>query len=282
MIDFKINIGEYTLNIKGEVTIDITKRGDEITPPVVDPEKPSIRLLDWNALINANQVIKLDDGITYLVPDYQMVNLSKDLTIECDGKCKIIFGKNNYNQWKDTGESKFIFDLGVWNNKITIRNVDLFTQNDLLEVQPFYRTLFRNSTTKGQTGTIELINSKTNMEYGLLYSGSQNEYLTCKAENVDFEGVMFQELKANNGGGLLSYQRNCNLKQLDPITHFSSKIKFINNTTFETSVPMWKVENMFIENVNSCNILYVDGKTFYLPKTNQLDNVKTIIRTLLA
>lgn len=256
---------------------DITIPSPEPLPePVPNPPSNAQIFQNWESTVEAGGVIELQDGVTYLIPTYKRANITKDLTITCKGKAKIIFGKDNYNQWTETGESQIIFFLGRWNNHIKIENVDLFTGKLLDQVQPFYRTLFQNTPEKDQTGTIELINSNTNLNYGLLYSGSQDQYLTCKAINVNFEGIIFQELKANNGGGILSYQRNCNLKQIDPVTSFKSKLKLTSQNSLQSYVPFVSIENMFIENGNSANIVFFDNMTFYLPKTNELGNTKTI------
>jgi hypothetical protein len=230
---------------------------------------------EWKEKIETG-LIELQDGITYKIPNYTRANITKDLTITCKGKSKIIFGRDFYNQWSQNSEDKVIFSLGRWNNKIRIENVDLDTGKLVNEVQPFYRTLFQNTHEKNQTGTIELINSNTTLQLGLLYSGSQNEFLTVITENVNFEGIIWQELKANNGGGLLSIMTDCNLTQVEPPTYFKSKIKLLDSNTLESYIAFRSIENQFIEFGNSCNIVFLDGKTFYLPKSNELGNTKTI------
>lgn len=228
----------------------------------------------WNEIVQSGSFTFQKKKI-YRIPVYERNSLNKDTTLDIN-ESELIFGKDNFNQWTETGESQTLFSLNRWNSRVKIFNGKIITGKLIDQVQPFYRTLFTNSSEKDQIGTIELIDIETNMEYGLLYSGSQDQYLTCKAENIDFEGIMFQELKANNGGGLFSYQRNCKLKQIDPPTSFVTNLRLINTTTFESSEPFVKIQNQFIENGNSSNIIFVDGKTFYLPKTGELGNTHQI------
>ena len=238
--------------------------------PVPQPTEKKITIEDWSAFIQGKSLIELKDGFTYLVPNYQTEKITNDLTITCNGKATIIFGKDYYNQWKDKTEQRFIFDLGVWNNKISIENVDIYTGKTQTEVQPFWRTLFWNRNEKGQTGSITLKNCNTNLELGLLYSGSQYEYLTVKAEDINFEGVWWQSLKAPNGGGLLSIMRNCNLKQIDPVTHFESALSFKQGLV-TSNISFWRIENEFNQNGNSCNIVYLDNMTFLLKRGGNKD-----------
>jgi hypothetical protein len=254
------------------INLNVKWSGSDIIVTLPEPSLPPINnttvkvFENWEATVESGGIIELQDGFTYVIPNYSTAIITKDLTISCNGKATIIFGKDYYNQWKDDSEDRFIFDLGIWNNKIRIENVNIFTGNTIDEVQPFFRTLFWNRNAPNQTGTIELINSETNMELGLLYSGSQTEYLTVRAENINFQGVMWQELKAPNGGGLLSIMRNCNLKMIDPITHFESKIKLIQNE-ISSSVSFDLIQNQFNQVGNSCNIVYADNMTFVLTKT---------------
>lgn len=239
----------------------------------IEPTQPTekkITIEDWSGFIHGKTLIELKDGFTYLVPNYQTQKITNDLNITCNGKATIIFGKDYYNQWKDGSEERFIFDLGVWNNKISIENVDIYTGKTETEVQPFWRTLFWNRNAPNQTGSITLKNSNTNLELGLLYSGSQYEYLTVKAENVNFEGVWWQSLKAPNGGGLLSIMRNCNLKQIDPITHFEAELSF-NQGLVNSNISFWRIENEANQVGNSCNIVYLDNMTFLLKKNGNKD-----------
>ena len=231
---------------------------------------------------DADPTIVLESGKIYFMETYSTINLTHDLTIVCnDGVSALKWGKDYYNQWRESGESQFIFNLGQWNKRIRIQNVNLMTGLLLDQIQPWYRTLFTNSTTPVQTGTIELINSETSLELGLLYSGSQYNYLTVDSRDIIFEGVIWQELKANNGGGLLSKMLNCELTQIDPITYFQANLSFEQGlVTSDVSFDL--IENIFqdLPGSNASNILYFDNISFFLPAGLEDNQFTHAIRTI--
>lgn len=228
---------------------------------------------DWEKAIQYTQtsttsIILLQHGKKYRIKEYVRQKISKDLYIISLGRSELIFGIDYFNQWdksRSLKQDRFIFDLGRWNAKIGIVNVDIFNAATVIEAQPFSRCLFTNSTEKGQTGTVGLINSKTDMEFGLLYSGGDSEFLTLVQKDIQFKGVIWQELKANNGGGLQVIMDKCNLIQVDPPVYFQRKFSFKEDRVAVDVGSFFQIETQFQGFGNSCNILFVDGLTFLLP-----------------
>ncbi|NVK48712.1 MAG: hypothetical protein HWE09_03010 [Cyclobacteriaceae bacterium] len=228
---------------------------------------------DWEKAIQHTQqndvsIILLQDGKKYRIKEYSRQKIEKDLFILALNKAELVFGVDYYNQWdRNTSlpQDRYIFDLAKWNSRIGLVNVDVTSAVTIEEVQPFYRCLFTNSVEKGQTGSIALINSKTNMEFGLLYSGGDDTPLTIIQKDIDFKGIIWQELKANNGGGLLVVMDHCRLEQIDPPVYFEKNLRFSKNTVTLDEGSFFQLENMFQGFGNSSNIIFVDGMTFLLP-----------------
>lgn len=235
---------------------------------------------DWEKAIQHTQnsdvsIIRLQKGKKYRVKEYNTQKLKKDLFIISEGDSELRFGLDNYDQWNpdpSVKQDRYVFDLDTWNSKVAIVNVDLKSAQLVQEIQPYYRGIFKNSTEKNQSGFIALINSNTDMEFGLIYSGSQEEDLTLIQKDVNFEGIIWQELKANNGGGLQVIMDNCHLKQVDPPSYFKKQLKFSKNTVMVNEGSFNQIENTFQGMGNSSNIVYVEGMTFLLPPATFIRN----------
>ena len=235
---------------------------------------------NWEKAIQHTQstdisIIKLQKGKKYRIKEYKTQKLTKDLFIISDGDSELCFGIDNYNQWNPDPaihQDRYVFDLGKWNSKVGIINIDIKSASTISEVQPFYRALFKNTPEKGQNGFIALINSDTNMEFGLIYSGGQEEGLTLIQKNVKFKGVIWQELKANNGGGLSLIMDNCHLEQWDPPTYYQKKIIFSKNRATLVEGSFNQIENIFQGMGNSSNIIFCEGMTFLLPPKTFIEN----------
>ncbi|MEN2281269.1 hypothetical protein AAGF08_03960 [Algoriphagus sp. SE2] len=235
---------------------------------------------DWEKAIQYTQntdvsIIKLQKGKKYRIKEYSTQKLKKDLFIISERDSEIRFGLDNFDQWNPdplVKQDRYVFDLDTWNSKVAIVNVDLKSAQLVQEIQPFYRGIFKNSSDKNQSGLIALINSNTDMEFGLLYSGGQEDDLILIQKNVNFEGVIWQELKANNGGGLQVIMDNCNLKQVDPPTYFKKQLKFSKNAVMVNEGSFNQIENTFQGMGNSSNIVYVEGMTFLLPPKTFIQN----------
>lgn len=249
-------------NLSFDIEIEPIGEIPPIDPPVIPPNEQTLTDAEWQSIVQSGTVQLSPD--TYRIPNYSEGRLTKDLDLDLNGST-LIFGKDYFNQWRETGEAKNIFNLGKWNNTITIRNGKIDTGKLIDQVEPWYRRIFTNSSEAGQIGTINLINIETTLDRGLLYSGSQSDYLTFNEQNLKFEGIMGVELKSNNGGGLLHRMKDVELKQVDPITFFQAKVNFFDGYV-TSNVSFDVIENMFNGFGNSANILYLDDMTFYLPK----------------
>ncbi|MBN3518713.1 hypothetical protein JYB62_01760 [Algoriphagus lutimaris] len=235
---------------------------------------------DWTKAIQHTQesevsIIKLQKGKKYRVKEYKTQDLIKNLFIVSEGNSEICFGIDNYDQWNPNpsiDQDRYVFNLGKWNARVGVLNVDLKSATTISEVQPFYRGIFKNSPFENQSGLIALINSNTDMEFGLLYSGGQEEDLILIQKNVNFEGIIWQELKANNGGGLKVIMENCNLKQVDPPTYYKKQLKFSKNSVMVNDGSFNQIENSFQGMGNSSNIVFVEGMTFLLPPSTFIRN----------
>lgn len=279
----KIDLSDLDKSI-AERLESMEKKQDEIlsrlnsgnVPPVEIPEteipelpekKITLTSEQWSKIV-ADGYYLIPDGTTVLIPNYKTEYPTKDLLVESPGKAEIIWGKDYYNQWRGDGsEAQIILQLSRWNNLAIFKNVDVNSAKMRDEVQPFYRTLFQNTPEKGQVGRVELINSDTNMEFTFLYSGAQEENITSYAKKVRFAGPIWQELKANNGGGIVSVIEDSELVATDPVTHFKA-VFALSQGEVRSSISFDTIENKFIENGNSCNIIYLPNHnaTFYLPK----------------
>ncbi len=228
---------------------------------------------DWSKAIQHTQnsdvsIIKLQKGKKYRIKEYLTQKLTKDLFIISEGDSELCFGIDNYDQWNadpTIAQAKYVFDLDNWNAKVGIVNVDVKAAKVIPEVQPFYRCIFRNTPSKNQSGMIALINSKTDMEFGLIYSGGQDEDLILIQKNVNFKGVMWQELKANNGGGLHLIMDRCTLEQWDPPVYYQKELLFTKNQVSIRQGSFNQIENIFQGAGNSSNIVFCEGMTFILP-----------------
>ncbi|WP_026968931.1 hypothetical protein [Algoriphagus terrigena] len=235
---------------------------------------------DWEKAVQHTQtsdvsIILLQPGKKYHIKEYRRQKLKKDLFIISKGNSELVFGIDYFDQWHTQNgikQDRFIFDLGDWNAKIGIINVDVNGAKMVDEVQPFYRTLFINSVSANQSGAVGLINSTTNLEFGLLYSGSLDRPLTLVQKNVNFKGIIWQELKANNGGGLSVIMESCDLNQIDPPVYFKKNVSFSANEVRLGSGSFYQIENIFQGAGNSCNIVYVEGMTFILPPRTFIQN----------
>ncbi|SFT40790.1 hypothetical protein SAMN04489724_0625 [Algoriphagus locisalis] len=235
---------------------------------------------DWEKAIEFTQnsdtsIIRLQNGKKYRIREYKAQKLKKDLFIVSEGQSQLVFGIDNYDQWnsrEDKKQDRYVFDLGAWNSRIGIVNVDLKSAVTTSEVQPYYRGIFKNSPSKNQSGSIALVNSDTDMEFGLLYSGSQDDDLLVIQKKVNFKGVIWQELKANHGGGLKLVMEDCDLEQVDPPTYYRKEIVFTQNSAKLLEGSFNQIENMFQGMGNSSNIIYCEGMTFMLPPNTFLQN----------
>jgi hypothetical protein len=256
--------------------------GVELSHPVSEGKYVTLEEFDydWEKTVQHTQtsdvsIILLQPGKKYHIKEYRRQKLKKDLFIVSKGNSELVFGTDYFDQWhvqNGIEQDKFIFDLGEWNSKVGIINVDVSGAKMLDEVQPYYRTLFTNSVSGNQSGLVALINSTTNLEFGLLYSGNLDAPLTLVQKNVVFKGVMWQELKANNGGGLVLIMESCDLKQTDPPVYFKKSLSFSANEVRLSSGSFYQIENTFQGFGNSCNIVYVEGMTFILPPRTFIQN----------
>lgn len=228
---------------------------------------------DWEKAIKYIQnsevsIILLQDGKKYRIKEYTRQKIFKDFFIVSKGKAELVFGVDYFNQWDNSNrinQDKFIFDLGTWNANIGIINVDISNAPMVPEAQPFYRCLFTNSIEKGQSGCIGLINSKTDLEFGIIYSGNEDNPLTLIQKNIHFQGILWQELKANNGGGIQLVMDSCELKQLDPPVYFQKQFSFYQDRVVVGEGTFFQIETLFQGFGNSSNIVFVEGMTFLLP-----------------
>lgn len=235
---------------------------------------------DWEKTIQHTQnsdisTIRLQKGKKYRIKEYQAQKLEKDLFIVSEGNSQLIFGIDNFDQWNaDVAlkQDRYVFDLGRWNAKVGIVNVDLKSAATISEVQPFYRGIFKNSPEKNQAGSIALINSNTDMEFGLLYSGGDADQLIIIQKKVNFKGVIWQELKANNGGGLELIMEDCTLEQVDPPTYYQKEFIFTQNSAKLLNGSFNQIENIFQGMGNSSNIIFCEGMTFLLPPKTFIKN----------
>lgn len=258
-----------------EIEVDFELVPDIPTTP--GPEDPII--LDWNAALLEGSV-ELQAGKSYLVPTYLTHNPTNDIHVFCKDKNdppSLYFGSETYSEWDDgPKQDRFLFWSERMQHRITLENINVYSASKVKEVQPFILTIFGNSPAQNQEGAYQLINVKTNCESGFLYSGQQEPNQVIECREVDFEGIMFEELKANNGGGLLSIKNNCKLVQVDPITYFKCGLTLLNQTNVESEVSFNRIDNQFNSWGNSCNIIYLAGMTFYLPKTTEKGNTHSI------
>lgn len=281
---FKITIPAQTLRIDipaQEFEMDfqpIWEMEPPIIPPVEpDPDEPII--LDWNNILLAGEV-ELYAGRTYTIPTYKTHCPTQDIRVFCQDENNppsLYFGSETYSEW-DEGpkQDRYLFWSKKMQHRITLKNVNIYSASKVEEIQPFILTIFGNSPEPNQEGSYQLINVKTNCESGFLYSGQQEPNQVIKCKKVDFTGIMFEELKANNGGGLLSIKEDCKMTQIDPITHFHCGLTLLNNTAFQSEVSFNRIDSQFNSWGNSCNILFVNGFTFYLPKTTEKGNTHSI------
>lgn len=275
---------KFLLEIEGllKVSGEIQWYGDiPVIPSFPEPKPPVNQVLDWNKQLDETGIIELEAGKTYYFSDYKTHKLTKNIRVFCKDKANpanLYFGSENYSEWgkPEKTQDRFLFWSERMEHNISIENVNIFNASKVNEVQPFILTIFGNSSFKDQKGIYSLNNVSTNCEVGLLYSGQQNPDQVIMMENVRFNGIMLEELKANNGGGLVSIKKDCEFTQVDPISHFNFQMTLVSNTKINSEVSFDRIDNQFNSWGNSCNIVYLNGFTFYLPKTEEIGHTHSI------
>lgn len=264
-----------------------------IPGPLPDTTPPITAQPAGNPFLWTDGRIILESGKTYLFPRYLMHRVTQDILVFTDGPdpATIIFGTTGYSRWKEgekADQPRFVFDItGDEGHSVVFYNINLLNAELVDEVHPFQRALFTNAPTANQSWKIGLINCTTDMQLGLLYSAQQEVRQYIYFERLRFRGMIWEELKANHGGGLMVIGSDSELVQVDPPTHFESQLTFLNSELVRSSVSFSRIDSIFDGGPdgkgagNSCSIIYTEGMVFLI-RPHMGDMVTAIVPIPIA
>lgn len=154
----------------------------------------------------------------------------------------IIFGKDNFNQFTDTGEAGVIFRFTKDNPIFGIVGVNLLqAEKTIIGTMTHSKVLFSSAPGNLKTGKLAWINSHPpNKDWltvklaGFLYSGTNgdnNDFIYVIGKNLTITGPDVSQFKANGGGGLFNILQN--VEMYNPLIGFGN-ITYFNPTSFLT------------------------------------------------
>lgn len=194
----------------------------------------------FRAAVNAakfslSKTLELEDGKTYVIPEYQAISLSQDFFLIAKKGANLKIGIEDYFQWSEKKirrQDEALFNLGGNSLTVGIKNVNFIPPHRRLSgAQLFFTSLFKSSPKKDQRLRIIVLNMDSTLEvngkdarynqigfgYGFLYSSDPGNYVIGK--NIRHRGPGFMDFKANYGGGLFAVFENVN-------TDFEDEEKF--------------------------------------------------------
>jgi hypothetical protein len=166
------------------------------------------------------KTIELQDGKTYVIPEYEKTNLAGDFFLLAKNGSNLKLGLEDFFPWSAINTKRqagSLFDFGGNSITIVIKNVNFLPPHRRVNgAQLFFTSLFRSTPNKGQTAKVAVINMDTTLEvngkdtrynqvgfgYGFMYSSERGNYVIGKG--ISHRGPGFMDFKANFGGGLFA------------------------------------------------------------------------------
>jgi len=187
------------------------------------------------------KTIELQDGKTYVIPEYEKINLSRDFFLLAKNGSNLKIGLEDFFQWSGKSTKRqagSLFDLGGNSITIGIRNVNFLPPHRRIKAaQIFSTSLFRSTPNKGQKARVIVLNMNNTLEvngndsrynqvgfgYGFMYSSEPGNYVIGKG--IRHRGPGFMDFKANFGGGLFAVFEDITTDFKDEESFASPRIK---------------------------------------------------------
>lgn len=195
-----------------------------------------------NAVKNSDSnVLELQSGKTYVVPEYSGIDLGGDLYLMSKSNSNLKLGIEDYFQWaeeKSKNQSGHLFNIGGNSVTVGIYNVNFLPPHRRIScAQLFFTSMFKSTPNKNQKARIAVINMDSTKEvnnkdprynqfgfgFGFLYSSEVGNVVVGK--NIKHRGPGFMDFKANFGGGLYAVFENVETSFENEEAFASPKVK---------------------------------------------------------
>lgn len=234
---------------------------------------------------SASKVLELQDGKTYVVPQYEKADVRSDFYLIAKNEANLKIGWEDFFQWSDIHtikQSAHLFEVGGNSLDFGIRNVNFLPPHRRVSgAQLFFASLFKGQPNPDQQLNIVVENMDTTKEvnekdarynqfgfgYGFLYSSEKGNYVIGK--NLKHRGPGFMDFKANFGGGLYAVFENVETNFKDENKFASTKVKvkgkLENNVfTITSDNTVFQIYSYDFGRGNVAHILHFDRFTFMI------------------
>lgn len=234
---------------------------------------------------NPTHAIELQSSVTYVIPEFEKMDLTSDFYLFSKGKTNLKIGLEDYfsiSSKKNKNQSGFLFDLGGRSLNIGIVNVNFIPPfRRVPAAQVFATSLFQSIPEKNQQTKVAVINMDTTVEldntdvrynqvgfgFGFFYSSEKGNYIVGK--NIKHRGPGFMDFKANFGGGLFAVFENIqtDFKNEESFASPRIKVKGIlkdNTFTITSGQTIYQIYTYDFGSGNVAHILHLAGYTFII------------------
>lgn len=242
---------------------------------------------------SSTKTLELQDGKTYVVPEYSGVDLVTDCFLVSKNGANIKLGLEDYFQWseeKTKNQAGHIFNIGGNSLTVGIWNVNFLPPHRRIScAQIFFTSLFKSSPNKNQKARIAVINMDSTKEvngidtrynqfgfgFGFLYSSEEGNYVVGK--NIKHRGPGFMDFKANFGGGLFAVfdnvETNFENEESFATPRFKVKGKLENNVfTITSGHTIYQIYTYDFGRGNVSHLLHLGRFTFIIDGKNAVIN----------
>lgn len=245
------------------------------------------------AKISLDRTLELQDGKTYVIPEYTSVNLLGDFYLISKKGANLKIGLEDYFQWAEEyvkNQGGHLFDFGGNSLTIGIYNVHFLPPHRRVSAaQLFFTSLFKSSPNKSQRARIAVINMDSTKEvngrdprynqlgfgFGFIYSSEEGNYVVGK--NLKHRGPGFMDFKANFGGGLYAVFDNVETdfenEEAFAAPRFKIKGRLENNVfTITSGHTIYQIYTYDFGGGNVSHILHLGRFTFIIDGNNAVIN----------
>lgn len=245
------------------------------------------------AKISLSKTLELEDGKTYVIPEYQAVSLSQDFFLMARKGANLKIGIEDYFQWsekKTRRQDESLFNVGGNSLTLGIKNVNFIPPHRRLSgAQLFFTSLFKGSPNRNQQLKVAVLNMDSTFEvngkdprynqvgfgYGFLYSSDPGNYIIGK--NIRHRGPGFMDFKANYGGGLFAVFENINTDFQDEDKFASPKVKVrgkLEKNVFKITSQntIFQIYSYDFGRGNVAHVLHIGRFTFMIDGKNSVIN----------
>jgi len=229
------------------------------------------------------KTLALQDGKTYVIPEYEKTNLSSDFFLLAENGANLKIGIEDYFPWSGKNTKRqagSLFDFGGNSLTIGIKNVNFLPPHRRVKAaQLFFTSLFHSAPKKDQTAKIAVLNMNTTVEvnnkdarynqigFGFMYSSESGNYVIGK--NIIHRGPGFMDFKANFGGGLFAVFENIKTGFKNEESFASPRIKvrgkLENNVfTITSGHTIYQIFTYDFGEGNVAHLLHFDRFTFII------------------